>query len=924
MISGTDYEILLKLRADIAQAVGQLNSVQSELRKTSDSAVSAGGGMNKMGAETGALMNKLKTLPGLTSKIQVGFHDLRNIIVGAFAIHEIANFTGSLVNANVEAQKIHYTLQQAFGAEGAKQQFQFVIDISKKLGLSLEDAAQGYAKLAASAQGTGLQTKDLQKLFVGLSQAATVFHLSGDDVNGTLTQLSQGLSLGTLHMQDLRAIAQHLPGTMVSITAAVNKMGFSMEDALKKGIPAVQLIGNLGEVLQQRYEKQAEEASHSLNGEIQRLKTTLFEATTQGNDFASAMAGAIGSLNDTLDDASVREGFESIITALGKIAALAIKAGGEMSKFFSEIGQGLGITIARFEAGGIDPGDQLGVAKKNLQDINTEIQRLQSFGTTDHGVNVGASDDVIRRILGTDYGTSITPAMVKQAIAQRQLQAKNLRDAIARLQSGDTGGPIVASKGTQALAPILGGSPKAPGPDAAAIKAAAKTARDAAAAQKELTQSLIALQGQLSPTAAIWAKYNEQVAKADSEAALAKKAKGADAAAIDAQRNAVVGLAATIRDAALDQLAEKDRQAWEALKRSFETPAEVRVDDALKQIAQLNQMLKEGVINAQQYHDALGQIGQKTVADTAPTYQGLDATVGGPYGELQKNYQAEVDLNAWRNAQIAAGNKKFNDADAAQHEAHHAQLAGIEKIYAQKRVAIDRSRGTLQLDAASSLFGQLATLSTSHNKKMAAIGKAAAIAQAVIETYKSANEAYSAMALIPYVGPELGIAAAAAAVAAGLANVAAIRSQSVGGYSAGGLVHGPGTSTSDSVPARLSAGEVVVRESAVRYYGADTLLAMNDMRVPRFAAGGFVAPFANAPSPADLGFALRPAPNVRMPAPSGNASVVAQPQPVPKVLVYFDKEAVMDELANTTRFEKATVHVVGTNPRTIQGRWQSG
>lgn len=89
------------------------------------------------------------------------------------------------------------------------------------------------------------------------------------------------------------------------------------------------------------------------------------------------------------------------------------------------------------------------------------------------------------------------------------------------------------------------------------------------------------------------------------------------------------------------------------------------------------------------------------------------------------------------------------------------------------------------LNQASTFFGALSTLQKSENKKMARIGKAAAIAQALINTYQSATAAYNAMAGIPYVGPALGVAAAAAAVAAGLNNVAQIRSQEPG-FKAGG------------------------------------------------------------------------------------------------------------------------------------------
>lgn len=93
----------------------------------------------------------------------------------------------------------------------------------------------------------------------------------------------------------------------------------------------------------------------------------------------------------------------------------------------------------------------------------------------------------------------------------------------------------------------------------------------------------------------------------------------------------------------------------------------------------------------------------------------------------------------------------------------------------------------------------LASLQNSSNSKMAAVGKAAATAQATIATYKSANEAYSALAGIPIVGPALAVAAAAAAIAAGLQNVAQINSVQL---AHGGLVK----AVTGGVPAVIGEG----------------------------------------------------------------------------------------------------------------------
>lgn len=59
-------------------------------------------------------------------------------------------------------------------------------------------------------------------------------------------------------------------------------------------------------------------------------------------------------------------------------------------------------------------------------------------------------------------------------------------------------------------------------------------------------------------------------------------------------------------------------------------------------------------------------------------------------------------------------------------------------------------------------------------------------------------------------------------------------------FAGGGHVRGPGTSTSDSIAARLSDGEFVHREAAVRKYGASFMHAINNLELPGFAMGGMV------------------------------------------------------------------------------------
>jgi hypothetical protein len=156
--------------------------------------------------------------------------------------------------------------------------------------------------------------------------------------------------------------------------------------------------------------------------------------------------------------------------------------------------------------------------------------------------------------------------------------------------------------------------------------------------------------------------------------------------------------------------------------------------------------------------------------------------------------------------------KALKDGTIAKEKAAKAEAVIKKKIddindkAEKKRTAFEKQQQKERLDAASTAFGNLATLSQSKNKELAAIGKAAAIAQTTIDTYRAAQSAYASLAGIPFVGPALGIAASAAAIVAGLARVAQIRGTPL----QEGITSVPGIGTQDNFPATLAPRERVI------------------------------------------------------------------------------------------------------------------
>ncbi|CAM5382683.1 hypothetical protein [Rhodanobacter lindaniclasticus] len=354
------------------------------------------------------------------------------------------------------------------------------------------------------------------------------------------------------------------------------------------------------------------------------------------------------------------------------------------------------------------------------------------------------------------------------------------------------------------------------------------------------------------------------------------------------------------------------------MRASLRTPVEVKAENAAAQIAELNRLIATGVDVGGQYHAMLERIGQNAVSPL-PQYQGVDAAVGGAASELAKNFRAQQDLETSYATQAAELKKQLDNGELANHEAYLAAKAKLDSDYASRSLVIEQSRQQLTLTTMSDFFGQVSSLQHSQNSKMAAIGKAAAIAQAIINTYQSATAAYAALAGIPYIGPALGIAAAAAAVAAGLANVQQIRAQSTS-FATGGYT-GPGGKYTPA--GTVHAQEFVNRREVVAQPGARSFLEdFNRIgmpalawHMPGYADGGFVSPLANAPQlQAPVG------PRARLQDPAKHASAGPTVANNFRFISAFDANELAQRILETPAGEKIVVnHVISNGGAVKQG-----
>lgn len=119
-------------------------------------------------------------------------------------------------------------------------------------------------------------------------------------------------------------------------------------------------------------------------------------------------------------------------------------------------------------------------------------------------------------------------------------------------------------------------------------------------------------------------------------------------------------------------------------------------------------------------------------------------------------------------------------------------------------------------NVAGSIAGMLQTFGE-ENRELTRLSKIIALAQIAIETGVATAKGISSAMSVPFPGNLAAIATTIATIIGGMTS--AISTVKGAKFATGGLVVGPGTATSDSIPARLSNGESVMNARSTAMFG---------------------------------------------------------------------------------------------------------
>ncbi|WP_313224924.1 phage tail tape measure protein [Stutzerimonas nitrititolerans] len=224
-----------------------------------------------------------------------------------------------------------------------------------------------------------------------------------------------------------------------------------------------------------------------------------------------------------------------------------------------------------------------------------------------------------------------------------------------------------------------------------------------------------------------------------------------------------------------DEAVKEQNKALEAYQRLI---AELRTDEE-----QLTDQMRErlAVLDAMQGIEpdermkVAGRIAGAATTD-APEFGGLDAAVGGPFGELLKIDEAEEKLQEWYETQLEMLEQFRQDrADLA--AVWDEEELALKQQHEDELARIEQARQMAQLASAESIFGDLAGLTKTFAgeqsglyKAMFAVQKAAAIAQSAV----AIQQGIAMAAANPWPANLAAMASVAAATASIVSNIGAI------------------------------------------------------------------------------------------------------------------------------------------------------
>lgn len=658
-------------------------------------------------------------------------------------------------------------------------------DVARRTGTDLGDTVQLWESLTGTLRELGASDSQVIRLTETLQKIGAVGVSSAQDMSNALRQLGQALAGGQLRAEEFNSIVEGMPE-------------LAREIARGLGVPFGELrqLMLAGELTADRVLGAIQGRASSVDAEFAKLPRTVSQAS-------AALTNDLGRAISTLDK------------AIGGSSSLA--------KFLDVLAKGI-----RFTAGDLTDFERLNQLVADRAEREAELAERQKKFVRSKGLELALENQIKginqeikaiqdRRVQQIkDEGKAIEGTGTARNEEYDKYLAKLAESAALQGQNSEAAKVryAIETKALGELRPEQEQALLAYAQEIDAKRSAAERTNELSKASEQLEQSYATAVQALERQLALYGATGEAAkVRFDIE-------QGSLKGIVGQQADYLLGLAREL-DAKRD-LTEQERLRIDILRESGQLRAANDAQFQLEYAEKIAEYERQGNVEALQRLETLRRIREIQMnADQAPgTVEGVSQApqsgfvspeIGGPSSELMRIEQEAIALDQWRETELEK-QRAFLETQAITKETYLERERNIFQQHQDQLAQIEASRQQVQLAAGEAFFGNMAGLTavfageqSSAYKAMFALEKSYALAKVLMNAPKTASDAYSAMAGIPYIGPALGVAAAAAALSYQAVQASGIRSVSLSGMAHDGI---------DSIPREgtwlLDKGERVV------------------------------------------------------------------------------------------------------------------
>lgn len=391
--AGTSLHSLLNIKSS-GQLKAEIAAISAQLADFQKNSGAPAAEVKRVTAEAQAQLAALHSQVNGTSS---GFTQLAGVIrkVGPAAVALTVVTVGlagvkegleAVIAATLRYQATMKQLEFATGSvERAAQEYNFLLDVVKRLGLDLEASSEGFAKMAAATKGTNLEGEKTRQIFEGVAAAAATMNMTGAETNGMFVALAQMMGKGTVTAEEWRGqFAERMPAAAAVMQKALGMTTTEFNTFIESGADAAMFLEKLGPAFIDAFSPTAAQNAASLRGQINGLKNEfelLLVTIGQGGVGDAAVAvmkdlrGAIESVSSAIDGMdpaavdAVKEVFKQLYDLVGETFFTLLGGVGDAVSALNELVNGVLGVVTGFA--GLDQStEQVGLLTRSVQGLS--------------------------------------------------------------------------------------------------------------------------------------------------------------------------------------------------------------------------------------------------------------------------------------------------------------------------------------------------------------------------------------------------------------------------------------------------------------------------------------------------------------------------------------------------------------------------